>query len=492
MLNQFDCVIFNVSVKTQAPRSLGAYRIAHVLRSEGWDCEVVDFFDEWQLSELKLFLSARIRPHTRWIGFSYLFVHRNHKADALQQWIKRVFPWITIVVGSGARWPYPSKHVDYNINGFGEVSVLALLKYLYSNGPAPMFGLNTHAGRMIDANVHYPAYPMASLDVAYEARDFLDPAEWLGMEFARGCMFKCAFCNFPVLGVRGDHSRTAEDFRTQLMRTHDEWGITNYFVADETFNDRTEKIAKFADVVESVDFDTRFTGFLRGDLAVARPEDREHLLRMGFIGHYYGIESFNVLSARAVGKGMATERLQQGLLDLRNYFLTHGRREYRGTISIIVGLPHDTEQSVREGFEWLETEWSEESTVVYPLEIPIGAVDQPSHFSLNWRDYGYRPSSTDSRDLEDEHYKTRIKMGTQFLNWETDHMNYRRALELAADFEHNRHKGSFRLENWVLANVDLPEDFRTRLSMNWQQWVNRSYSARPLMRTYIDRKMAQF
>ena len=116
--------------------------------------------------------------------------------------------------------------------GFGEGALLELLKYLFSNGPLPKFSLLSAVGKAISANDVYPSFPMNSLMIKYEDRDFIQPYEWLGVEFARGCKFACAFCSYPVLGVKGDYSRDAKDFELQMRDAYDRFGITKYYVSD--------------------------------------------------------------------------------------------------------------------------------------------------------------------------------------------------------------------------------------------------------------------
>jgi radical SAM superfamily enzyme YgiQ (UPF0313 family) len=113
-------------------------------------------------------------------------------------------------------------------------------------------------------------------------------------------------------------------------------------VVDETFNDRPDKIEKFADAVEQLSFVPFFSGFIRADLLVNRPNDKENLLRMNFLGHHYGIESLHYPSAQAIGKGMHPEKLTQGLVEVKQYFQKNKRKIYRGTMSFIAGLPHET------------------------------------------------------------------------------------------------------------------------------------------------------
>jgi hypothetical protein len=48
---------------------------------------------------------------------------------------------------------------------------------------------------------------------------------------------------------------------------------------------------------------------------VSRPNDREELLRMNFLGHWYGLETLDKTAGKAIGKGMDPDRLKQGILD---------------------------------------------------------------------------------------------------------------------------------------------------------------------------------
>ena len=158
------------------------------------------------------------------------------------------------------------------MDSYAEVAIVALLKSLTGNSStevkfdARFFG-NKQLIKSISA---YPAYPLDSYRSQLEKRDFVKPYEWLSVEFSRGCKFKCDFCNFPILGVKGDYSRTQDDFEREMKFNYDNWGVTDYYIADETFNDRPEKIKKFADVVdEQLDFKPYFSGFIRSDLLIS-------------------------------------------------------------------------------------------------------------------------------------------------------------------------------------------------------------------------------
>lgn len=393
-------------------RPLGAHRIAHVLRDDNHDVEVVDYANTWTLEELKEFWLSRNPNDIRVLAFSHLFpISWPPVLDEFVRWVRTKWPHIRTVAGSSTRPAYNNTdHLDFYIYGFGENAVLALFKYLISNGQSPRFDLNLMGRtKVIDANTFYPAFPMRSLMVKYEDRDFLEEHEWLTIELGRGCKFECDFCNFPVLGVKGDYSRDAGDFQAQLLDAYNRFGIKNYILSDETVNDRTEKIAKFADAVENLPWEPFFTGFVRADLAISRgKQEWEELARLGLRGHFYGIESFNTASARTIGKGMDGQRLKQGLIAIRNYFKTTGNGMYRGNIGLILGLPYETYENIYQTMVWLENNWQGESFDVHSLAIPRSESYflKSSKLSTSYKQWGYHEIENDLwQESQDPYYQ---------------------------------------------------------------------------------------
>ena len=270
--------------------------------------------------------------------------------------------------------------------------------------------------------------------IKYEDRDFIKSTEWLTIEFGRGCKFKCPYCTYPILGVKGDYTRNATDAFNQLAETYNKYGITNYFVADETFNDSTDRIKKFADIVEQLDFNPWFSGFIRADLLVSRQGDWEHLGRMGFSGQFYGIETMNYQTAKAIKKGMDPERLMPGLLDAKKYFITHHKNRYRGTIAQIFGLPYETKETISNALKWLENNWQGEAVMVSPLEIPTDSkIDVLSELSINWKEYGY--SEYLGSEIKAKHYTISQGHMNSKMIWKNDNMNYYEALKIADDWK---------------------------------------------------------
>jgi len=401
------CLLFSVN-NVIADRTGGVHRIATHLRQQGWDCEVVDFVMYWSPEELLELVKLRVNSNTKFIGLSYLW-NRAESVDNLKlalSWLRTNYPDVVVISGAQSQL-IDYTHSDYHITGYGEDAIDALLKWKFSNGVRPKFDLNSNAPlKVINAIRDYPAHPRRDAMIKYEDRDFIVPGEWGRIEFSRGCIFSCKFCNFPVLGVKEDYSRNADSVREQMLDAYDRFGIENYLISDETFNDRTEKITKFADVVETLPWKPYFAGFIRADLLINRPKDRQELLRMGMLGHFYGIETFNPETAKFINKGVDVEKMKRGLAEVKEYFKKHTNNLYRANISLIAGLPYETLDSLEETYQWIKANWRDQVTCAAPLELHRQTDSRKSELSTEFDQFGYEEISVDISPIPNIVYDT--------------------------------------------------------------------------------------
>lgn len=480
----FHGLIFNCSYDIMQ-RWGGAYRIATFLRSYGWDIEVVEYTTRWSQEEIDYLLKSRINPNTKFVGFATVFSHWNTTFDYIINSVKKSSSDTLIVIGGqGSQRIIAS--ADYFINGYGENAILAILKKHFSNSTEDI-NLDPawlSYNKKVVRHESYPSAPMKSLMIKYEDRDFIMPTEWLSVETSRGCIFECKYCNFPILGVKSDYTRDADDFELQLKDTYDRFGVKHYYVADETFNDSTGKLRKFSDAVNKLDFDPTFVGFIRADLLVARKVDRELLAKMGFFGHFYGIETTNHETGKIVGKGMDPDRLLPGLLDIKDYFKSNGR--YRGDIGIVVGLPKETEESVRKTANWISNNWQGETVWFWPLEMPNNPMmDKLNQLYLDKEKYGYRESS--SPFVKREYYAEINHVASNF-NWENDNFNFNSAQTICDQITADLDTKDFRLGSWCLGNYMYEgADLDTVLSYNRN--IPWTYDDKKHVNTYISKKL---
>ena len=352
----------------------------------------------------------------------------------------------------------------------------------------------------------YPSYPRESYISMYEKRDFVQPYEWGITEMSRGCKFKCDFCNFPILGVKGDYSRTQEDFDYEMRYNYDNFGITQYMIADETFNDRPEKIRKFADVAEKLPFRPWFTAFIRADLLFTHRDTWDDLDRLGVAGQFYGIETFNHASGKTVGKGMHPDKIKQGLLDYQKY---QEGKLYRGGMGMIIGLPHEDKLSILETRKWLLKNWKSNHLSPYILDVGPDSEDHMmdftniSSFRRNLEKYGL--SRMSAQDIED--YKNNNKQSKNLslpyvygehttdniYKWKHDKMNIFEAQELWNDWQEeineNYRTGPWEMFNQTARAQTTLRDSPELLDYDIKNALEDSAPQRQAIKTYIDQKL---
>jgi Radical SAM superfamily len=436
------CLIFGL---TTWHRSGGGHRIANHLRNQGWDAEVIDYVVFWKLEELKELAKSRINKNTKFFGFSFIYnrVYNDDVIASFMRWVKETYPDIILVSGGHSTLFWKFYDIDYHLIGYGEYALDALLSWLFSNGKRPKFDLglakNKHT-KVVNALHSYPAYPFEDASIKYDPRDFIQPQEQGNIEFARGCKFKCKFCNFPVLGVKGDSTRSPESVRDQLMFNYDNYGMTDYIITDETFNDRVEKITKFADVVETLPFKPYFASYIRADLLITRKKEREELLRMGVLGQFYGVETFNYETAKYIGKGMHPDKVKAGLIEVKKYFQQHVGKRYRGQISLIGGLPYETKESLESTTQWIRKNWLDQCVGANALDLHNPDDFRVSDVDESYQQLGYRKIEF-NRDTYNKIVGPTIDFASNMLEvgdnasiiWENDNMNVYDAIKWAAD-----------------------------------------------------------
>lgn len=371
-------------------RSSGAHKIATFLRKHNYDIEVVDYIHRWSLDQLKEFATKKVDNETLFFGFSSTFMISTPELVEFVHWLKERYPHIKQVIGSQNQ-TMKELPCDWYVYGYGEYAILALIDH-FRGGPEPI-----HEGNLINAYTNYKAFPKEDLSVQYTERDFIHDREILLLEMARGCKFKCSFCSFPILGVKDDHTTSEQYFYDEMLRNYDKWGTTHYMVLDETFNDSSAKIAKYAAACRRLPFKPKMTAYIRADLMVSRIQDWDNLIDMGITSHFYGVESMHLPSAKSIGKGMNSGRIQDGLLAVDSYFRKNAGF-YKGHISLIAGLPHETLDTLRETKDWLEKYWQQNSfhlniLMIKDLEKNGTSLNHNSAMDKDWKRFGYEKTT---------------------------------------------------------------------------------------------------
>jgi radical SAM superfamily enzyme YgiQ (UPF0313 family) len=160
----------------------------------------------------------------------------------------------------------------------------------------------------------------------------------------------------------------------------------HYLIADDTFNERTDKIELLLRVRDKSKLNLTFAGYNRLDLIARKPEQILLLNELNFNGMFFGIESMNHQAAKFIGKGCKPEEITNTLHKLKDSF----GKKLITTAGFIIGLPHDTPETVE---EWTRTILQKD----YPLDfyrfhglVITQNSNTSSVFSLNREKYGFK------------------------------------------------------------------------------------------------------
>jgi len=413
-------------------KSGGATRIANFLQPHGWNVDIVDFFPFWSKLNLKEYLQNTVNNNTKFIGFSYTWLSQSNEFKEKLKYIKLLYPTIKIILGG--QTPFSEDlGADYYIFGYGEEAMLKILNYEFNNGTLPMYTKH-FGGRYIDGIHNITSHNLKEYGNRYSKNDFLTPSDILTIELSRGCKFACKFCNYSFIGMKDDTSRSEESIYRELNENYQKWGIINYCIADDTLNDRNEKLIKLKNAVCRLDFVPNFTAYVRIDLLKSHPEHLELLSEANVWGHFYGIETFNRDAGKIIGKGMDSDIVKNLLLDTREYFQKHNKR-YRGVASMIAGLPTESIDDMRESHKWLIDNWIDQCIVWHPLHI-VKSKGSLQAFGENLEKYGYEKIAPPTPEQYEKYLiKTLInKLNEDTIYWKNDKTDVYEILDLVDEF----------------------------------------------------------
>lgn len=405
-------------------RTLGAYRVASALIQSGYSVQVIDYIQYMSSNELINALSKYLGKETLWVGYSSTFfglgtgsfVQKNSQFSDLTKMYSTNIDNITIVydyirknstakiVFGGAKvlGKKSDPRVDYYVLGYSDISCVHLSEFLSGKtNNLPGTSILENGSTLLDSSVFgEPKMNNIKTDWAHESFALL-PTEPVSLEFARGCIFKCKFCNYPLLGKKkGTYIRDMEEVRDNLLELWEAKKTTSFYITDDTFNDDNDKLEEFHKLFTSLPFKPQFSCFLRIDLLDKFPHQADLLSDAGLIGPFFGIESFNLKSARVIGKGLHPEKVKKRLYWLKDKW----KNKVNISAGLIFGLPYDDDAYFKELYDFVTSDdYPIDTTSFSPLWIqdPKNGVNSySSEFTMKPEIYGYS-FDTDGRWIHD-------------------------------------------------------------------------------------------
>jgi radical SAM superfamily enzyme YgiQ (UPF0313 family) len=411
-------------------RPVGIYQLANVLRRNGYSVQVIDSFP-WiahiGIDEVLKLFDKFVTKETLWIGFGTTWFNKisdlvkRHPGDIkagtmknnkeefikntllfdkdeieiLKSHIYKKNPNVKFVMG-GARafigrggWCAPL--IDCYIEGYADTTVLEYTKFLEGKNPFLLTRKNPDGSISLTHDHKATTFDYNNFKFTWDDSDLINPKEMLPMEIARGCIFSCAFCAYPLNGRKKmDYLKNPNILREQFIENYDRFGTTDYFFLDDTFNDSVEKLEILhTEVFKKLPFKINFGAYMRLDLINAHRKTIQMLKDMGIAGAMFGIESLNYESNKAVGKGMTMEKV----LEIGKILAEEWGDEVSIDSQYIIGLPNDGEKEIK---EWLDVVLSADFPIrasqIFPLHLDKEKTKKniwTSKFDLDPEKYGY-------------------------------------------------------------------------------------------------------
>jgi hypothetical protein len=472
-----DCIILTGG--TYAPnsmsriqRSLGPYRIASALHDAGYTTFVLDFIIHMTNEEITSVLKQHLTNKTLWVGFSSTFFWRDNsksfKQDALNRMyydnpesVAEIMDYIkqnsnAKILYGGAKAPFflADSKIDYYVTGYADNSTVALTNYIKTNdieflvNPSPI-DIQDSTSILIDSN-NYEEPKLNNIKTYWWDKQFnILPKEGLPIELARGCIFKCKFCTYPLLGKKkGTYLRDPSELKDDLIKMWEVHGTESYYFTDDTFNDDNDKIEQLHKIFTELPFKPKFSCYLRIDLLNKYPEQADLLTEMGLVGTYLGIETFQPESARAIGKGLSPHKVKDRL-----YWLSE---KWKNKVNIgagfILGLPYDTYQYFDELYSWCSSK-----------DVPIQQISFYPLYLFNRKPGSRLDAYTSEFSLRPEIYGYEFNIPGDNMTWnlKTQNLDYNICSSIANDFSAmisvNNKVAEFQMISNLNAGVELED-----------------------------------
>lgn len=426
-------------------KPMGAYRVANVLREAGYNILVIDMYSLLSLDELKTLLDKTITDETLFLGYSSTFFYVPMNSDRLatdhsnefalptpreqfietNRYAKLLNPNLKVIYGGASVQFFISTTaadnrdllVDYLVDGYSETMVVDIVNNIKNNSAQRPSKMVKNA-MFINYDNEAKNYDFRNHSHKWHESDNILSGEVLPLEVARGCVFKCKFCSFPLLGKKKNdmsYIRTEERILEEVLENYEKHQTLHYMILDDTFNERTDKMEMLLRVRDKSKLDLEFGAYIRLDLVSKKPEQIPLIRDLNIVFQYFGIESLTREAAASIGKGCDPDQMIDTIHEI-DY-------QMNGKVSMeagqIIGLPHETPETLALSVERMVST-PLDAVYFFPLVL-LQSAQGKSDIWANPEKYGY--------EIEEDPY-----MPGKHI-WKNDIWNFHTCLELATQYE---------------------------------------------------------
>ena len=392
-------------------RNIGAMEVAQLFRNYNIDTTIIEWILMWEDEQLEEAIDLWFADSSeQLIGISVPFsLGIVYDIIPLLSKLKEKYPKLQIIIGG-------NRTHDPGLDGVADLvfmgrSIETLHAWLQDQDMMPYSTSHPQVilNDDIKFNVDVPVLPPV-VD-----HDLLTKHDVLGFEIGIGCKFNCSFCSYDLRNVKNPLFVDSESLRKFLQDNYDNYGVTSYYIADDTLNESDEKLEILAEAVEALTFEVNLVSFLRIDLLERRKQQYALLERIKLKGVTMGIETLTPAASKIIRKSPDTESTVRALQKMAE--ITPMTFKSSG---MIIGLTGDSHEEFWNNMDRLTGETLVHGIYPSPLRIrsPETAIFNEgylSDFAKNPEKFGYTITGTYVED-----YTSTEQEGSRLLQWEND------------------------------------------------------------------------
>ena len=418
-------------------RQPAPYKLRTLAKKHGYNIKAIDFTQAFSRDQLRQTLENLVNKDTLFIGFSAALYHPHSEFIYATYWT--IFDFLLhskykpqIIMG-GFRTYF--KHNDWMewdwlFTGYVDYDFIQWLHYL-SGKPSDIKWKNLMGYKWIDGDSNAKNFDKGIIDnieVEWLEEDHIQPYETLPIEISRGCRFACDFCEYPMLrSKQGNFDGIRETLGRQISANKENWGVTNYWFDDFTFNSHQGKLDLIDDVNKDTGINIKFSTFIRPELLVRWPDQQQQLVEQGLEGAGFGMETLSKTPQvrSSISKGGDIDKIN----DAAEYMNRISNKKTSFLYLMMLGLPGQTLEDMEydhtfiRDADWIDT-WNF-SAVRFSHKNSENYNATISKITQNPENYGYVSDNVNATNILNSKNKSEDR-----FNWQNPHTNFLEVMEL--------------------------------------------------------------
>lgn len=332
---------------------VGLCMLSANMKKHDLDCKVWDF-SGMKESDIKNILLDE-KPDI--FGVSCLTIDRG----LTLRYVKLVKSWLPdciIILGGSHASLFPehmfkSAPVDYVVMFEGDHTLIELVDCIANDrsvkdikGLAYKEGHRTviNPRRELESDIDSLPFPdYSNINFSNYTSDAFD-SWFIPIMTSRGCPFGCAFCSPSQYWERKIRYNSAEHVLKEIRTNVNRYGITNLFVYDDNFILDKKRLIEICKGI--IAFNKKIRFMIAGNVRAIDEERLYWLKKAGCVCVGFGMESGSDLILKNVDKPQTKEEIRKAVMLVKKY-------KMRAVVSLIVGCPGETKETIKETAELL-------------------------------------------------------------------------------------------------------------------------------------------